>query len=256
MVAVPGAPGAAAGKRGCALGVGEGSRRVLPDRPPGRQRRRRTRPAGPAPRRPYHATGERGRERVDARVELGTARARGFCERFEKETAHAAECLGLLVFFFFSSLRKYKRNVSILCSTPQVQGEVREPNGPWRRFPNYISQALPWAGRGAVSGWCRRWGGVGAGDGGVGGNAAVALLLCASPTAAPGRGAPVRKRGCRPGAARTAPCQGAVASRPSKPPPGSVSLLTLHGDGCLCFCVCPSVSQARRRCCVCSSGTL
>lgn len=70
MVVVPGAPGAAAGKRGYALGVGEGaeSRRVLPDRTPGRQRRRRTRPAGPAPRRPYHATGERGRERLDARV--------------------------------------------------------------------------------------------------------------------------------------------------------------------------------------------
>lgn len=44
-----------------------------------------------------------------------------------------------------------------------------------------------------------------AGDGGCGGNAPVAVLLCASPRAAPERGAPVRKRGCRPGAARTAP---------------------------------------------------
>lgn len=49
----------------------------------------------------------------------------------------------------------------------------------------------------------------------------------------------MRKRGCCSGAARTALCQGAVASRPSKPPLGSVSLLLLHGDVCMCVCVCP-----------------
>lgn len=61
---------------------------------------------------------------------------------------------------------------------PQVQDEVREPNGPWRRSPNYISQAPPGAGRGAVSGWCGRRGGLGAGDGGGGGSAPVALQPC------------------------------------------------------------------------------
>lgn len=119
---------------------------------------------------------------------------------------------------------------------------MREPNGPWRRCPNYVSQAPSWAGRGAASGWCRLWGEEDAGDGGGGGSGAVALPLCASPRAAPERGAPVRKRGCRrPGAARTAPCQGAAASRPSKPPLGSVSLLPLHGDACLYLCVPASV---------------
>lgn len=104
MVVDPGAPGAAAGKRGCALGVGEGARSlpVLPDRTPGRQRRRRTRPAGPAPRRPYHATGERGRERVDARVKLSALRPRDFYKGFEEETAQVVECLGLRGFFFSS----------------------------------------------------------------------------------------------------------------------------------------------------------
>lgn len=39
---------------------------------------------------------------MDARVEPGASRARGFCERFEEEKAHVVEYLGLFGFFFSS----------------------------------------------------------------------------------------------------------------------------------------------------------
>lgn len=223
-----------------------------PHRPPGPQRRRRTRPAGPAPRRPYHGTGERGRERVDARVEPGASRAKRFWERFGEEKAHVVEYLGLFGFFF--PLRKYKRNVSLLCSSPPSPGRSERAQRPMAALPKLHFPSSPrggawggeWlvraAGRAGCRRWRRRWERAC--------SPAALLLLRASPRAAPERGAPVRKRGCRPGgAAGTAPCR-------ELPPPAQVShrRAPAASSRCtgisvrLCVCVrlsvCPSVSRA------------